>query len=103
MLAQRARGSETGEEIPLPAHDTITFGRLKERNGIVANDVVLTLPDPEQNKAISRWHFELRRGETGFILRSVTDQATDVAGNALVKTAEAPTKPGTRVRLATLM
>ena len=99
----RARVVETGEEIPLPAQDTITFGRLKERNGIVANDVVLSLPDPEQAKSISRWHFELRRGETGFTLRSVTDQTTEVDGVALPRTGEAPVRPGTQVRLAKVL
>jgi predicted component of type VI protein secretion system len=94
---------ETGEEIPLPAQDTITFGRLKERNGIVANDVVLTLPDPEQNKSISRWHFELRRGETGFVLRSVTEQSTEVDGVALPKAGEAPIRLGTKVTLAKVL
>src|SRR5438876_8852812 len=42
VFPSRFRVVETGEEIALPAQDTITFGRLKERNGIVANDVVLT-------------------------------------------------------------
>ncbi len=96
----RAKVLETGEEIPLPPQDTITFGRLKERNGIVANDVVLTLPDPEQAKSISRWHFELRRSEAGFTLRSMTDQTTEVDGLALVKTAEAPIRLGSKVKLA---
>jgi class 3 adenylate cyclase len=103
MFPSRARVVETGEEIPLPAMDTITFGRLKERNGIVANDVVLTLPDPEQSKTISRWHFELRRGEAGFTLRSVTDQSTEVDGVALPKAGEAPIRLGSKVTLAKVM
>jgi class 3 adenylate cyclase len=103
MFPARARVVETGEEIPLPAQDTITFGRLRERNGIVANDVVLSLPDPEQSKSISRWHFELRRGETGFVLRSVTDQTTEVDGVSLPKTGEAAIRLGSKVRLAKVM
>jgi class 3 adenylate cyclase len=99
----RARVVETGEEIALPAQDTITFGRLKERNGIVANDVVLTLPDPEQAKSISRWHFELRRGEGGFTLRSVTDQTTEVDGVQVPKTGEVKIRPGSKVILARVM
>ena len=102
-LPSRARVLETGEEIQLPAQDTITFGRLKERNGIVANDIVLTLPDAEQSKSISRWHFELRRGEAGFTLRSVTDQTTEVDGTALPKAGEAPIRPGSKVRIAKVM
>ncbi len=69
----------------------------------MANDVVLTLPDPEQNKSISRWHFELRRGQRGFPLRSVTDQTTEVDGESLPKSGEAPIKPGSKVRIAKVM
>lgn len=103
VFPSRARIVETGEEISLPAQDTITFGRLKERNGIVANDVVLVLPDAEKSKSISRWHFELRRGESGFTLRSVTDQVTEVDGVVLPKSGEAPIKLGSVVRLARVM
>jgi class 3 adenylate cyclase len=99
----RAKVLETGEEIPLPPQDTITFGRLRERNGIIANDVVLSLPDPEQSKMMSRWHFELRRSPDGFTLRSVTDQTTEVDGKPLARGAEAPIKPGTTVKLAKVM
>ena len=99
----RAKILETGEEIVLPPQDTIAFGRLRERNGIVANDVILTLPDPEQARQMSRWHFELRRNAGGFILRSVTDQSTEVDGQPLLKGAEAAVKPGTKVRLAKVM
>jgi hypothetical protein len=103
IFPSRAKILETGEEIALPAQDTITFGRLKERNGIVANDVVLMLPDLEKSKSISRWHFELRRGESGFTLRSVTDQVTEVDGVALPKSGEAPIKPGSKVRVARVL
>lgn len=103
IFPSRAKVLETGEEIQLPAQDTITFGRLRERNGIVANDIVLSLPDAEQSKSISRWHFELRRGEQGFTLRSVTDQTTEVDGVPLPKAGEAPIKPGSKVRLAKVM
>ncbi len=99
----RARVLETGEEISLPPQDTITFGRLRERNGIIANDVVLSLPDPEQSKMVSRWHFELRRNPAGLILRSVTDQTTEVDGRPLPKGAEIPIKPGSTVKLAKVM
>jgi class 3 adenylate cyclase len=99
----RARVVETGEEIPLPPQDTITFGRLKERNGFVANDIVLTLPDAERAKSISRWHFELRRNPQGFLLRSVTDQQTEVDGELLPKGGERAVKPGTFVRVAKVL
>jgi class 3 adenylate cyclase len=99
----KARVVETGEEIPLPPLDTITFGRLKERNGFVANDIVLALPDAERSKSISRWHFELRRNPQGFLLRSVTDQATEVDGEPLPKGGERAVKPGTFVRVAKVL
>jgi hypothetical protein len=103
VFPSRARVLETGEELLLPQLDTISFGRLRERNGIVANDVVLALPDAELTKSISRWHFELRRGAGGFLLRSVTDQTTEVDGQSLPKSGEAPVKPGTRVRVAKVL
>ena len=99
----RARVVESGEEIALPPQDIITFGRLRERNGIIANDVILSLPDPEQAKAISRWHFELRRHATGFALRSVTDQTTEVDGAPLSKGAEVAVRPGSRVVVAKVL
>jgi class 3 adenylate cyclase len=99
----RARVVETGEEIALPPQDTISFGRLKERNGFVANDVVLQLADAALTKSISRWHFELRRSSAGFSLRSVTDQTTLVDGEPLAKGAERAIKPGTFVRVANVL
>jgi predicted component of type VI protein secretion system len=65
--------------------------------------VVLSLPDPEQSKMVSRWHFELRRNPAGLILRSVTDQTTEVDGRPLPKGAEIPIKPGSTVKLAKVM
>jgi hypothetical protein len=81
----------------------VDLGRLRERNGIIANDVVLSLRDPEQSKMVSPWHFELRRNPAGLILRSVTDQTTEVDGQPLPKGAETPVKPGSKVRLAKVM
>jgi len=98
-----ARVVETGEEIPLPPQDTITFGRLKVRNGFVANDVVLQLADPALTKSISRWHFELRRSAAGFSLRSVTDQVTEIDGEPLSKGSERAIKPGSFVRVANVL
>jgi class 3 adenylate cyclase len=98
-----ARIEETGEEIALPAQDTIAFGRLKENEGMVANDVVLMLPDVIAAKQISRWHFELRRHGDGFRLRPVSGQATEVDGQMVPKGQEVLIKPGTRVRLSNVM
>jgi len=81
----RCRIRESGQEIELPNKDLITFGRLREQNGIVANDVVLSLKDASISQQVSRWHFELRRHPDGFRLRSVTDQATLVDGHPVTK------------------
>jgi class 3 adenylate cyclase len=88
----QVRVKESGEVIPLPPQDTIAFGRLREQNGMQANDVVLQVPDKLATQQISRWHFELRRKPDGFVLRSVTDQLTDVDG--------VPIARGQEVRLA---
>lgn len=102
-FAARVRLQETGEVIELPQQDTITFGRLREQNGIVANDVVLQLREREQGLRISRWHFELRRMPDGFLLRNVTDQSTELDGRALAKGEEASVKPDSKVRLANVL
>ena len=99
----RVRIEETGEEIALPAQDTITFGRLRDHNGVSANDVVLVLPDPEQARQVSRWQFELRRRTEGFVVRSVTDQVTEVDGAPLVKGQEMPLPPQARLLVAKVM
>ncbi|MBS2025908.1 MAG: hypothetical protein JST92_26215, partial [Deltaproteobacteria bacterium] len=98
--AAKVRIAETGEEFTLPQQDTITFGRLREQNGIIANDVVLQLREREQGLRISRWHFELRRTADGFRLRSVTDQATEIDGQAVARGEEAPIRVDSQVRLA---
>jgi class 3 adenylate cyclase len=103
LYPSRALILETREEIALPSTDVITFGRLRERNGVPANDVVLALPDAEKSHSISRWHFELRRGGSGFVLHSVTDVATEVDGVAVPKNGEVPIKPGSKVRVAKVM
>jgi class 3 adenylate cyclase len=90
---------ETGEEIQLPNQDTIRFGRLKESDGVPANDVVLLLPDETATRKISRWHFELRRHPDAFVLRSVSEQPTEIDGVPLAKGAEVPIRPGSVVRV----
>ncbi len=88
-----------GNELPLPSHDVIRFGRLKEQDGMAANDVVLQSPDPAEANRISRWHFELHRRANGFVLRSVTDALTEVDSKALAKGEEGSVRPGTLVRV----
>ena len=96
----KARVRETGEEMPLPQRDTITFGRLREQNGIPANDIVLALPDKAQTQQISRWQFEVRRVSGGLVLRSVTDQITEVDGKQVRKGEQVPLPMGAVVKVA---
>jgi class 3 adenylate cyclase len=91
---------EVNRTVPLPAQDLITFGRLRELDGGSANDIVLSLPDPQATQQISRWHFEIRRHREGLLLRSVTEAATEVDGTPLSKGQERPVLAGTVVRLA---
>lgn len=97
------RVEETGEEITLPQQDTISFGRLREKDGVAANDIVLSLPDKQMTQQISRWHFELRRKNEGFMLRPVSDQATEVDGQVITKGADVSIRPGAVVRLSRVM
>lgn len=94
---------ETGQLITLPAQDIIAFGRLELIEGVVANDIVLALPDAAATRQISRWHFELRRRPGGFMLRAVSSQFTSVDAQALGHGQEAPVVPGTQVQLAGVM
>lgn len=94
------RIEETEEEFVLPQQDIISFGRLREHEGTLANDVVLALPDPLLARQISRWHFELRRFADGLRVRAVSDGATEVDGKRVAKGQEVPIKPGSKVRVA---
>lgn len=90
---------ETGQVIELPNQDTIRFGRLRENDGLPANDVVLLLPDETATRKISRWHFELRRHPSGFMLRPISEQPTEVDGVPVAKGNEVPIKPGCVARV----
>ncbi len=94
------RIENSGEQLQLPALDTISFGRIAELDGIKANDVVLKLPEERLTNMVSRWHFELRRRPQGFILRSVSSQLTEVNGRLLSRGEEAEIRDGTHVILA---
>jgi len=94
---------ETGERIDLPAQDIVTLGRLKTIEGMLANDIVLELPDAAATRRISRWHCELRRGPGGYLLRAVSGQSTVVDGVPLLVGQDVPIAPGTVVELAGVM
>ncbi|MBM3790355.1 MAG: adenylate/guanylate cyclase domain-containing protein [Acidobacteria bacterium] len=90
---------ETGEEIPLPEQDIISFGRLQEKDGLPANDIVLRGRQDTQTRQISRWHFELRRRPDGFALRALSDSPTHVNGSLVAKGEVRPIRPGDAVRV----
>jgi class 3 adenylate cyclase len=91
---------ETGVSLALPAQDIITFGRLELIEGMSANDIVLSLPDADATRRISRWHCELRRGPRGCVLRALSAQATVVDGVAVLPGQDVPVGPGSLVVLA---
>jgi class 3 adenylate cyclase len=90
---------ETGEEYILPEQDVIRFGRLKAKNGLLANDIVLQCPDETRTLQISRWHFELRRERGGYVIRVLTNAYTSLNGRALSRGEECPIRPGDSVRV----
>ena len=94
---------ETGEEFVLPDQDIIAFGRLKEKDGLPANDIVLECRDEQQTLQISRWHFEIRRRPDGSQLRAVTSAPIAVNGRALTKGEEIPIRPGDSVRVGNVL
>lgn len=91
---------ESGQVLPLPARDIIAFGRLETIDGMAANDVVLTLPDDEATRLISRWHFELHRRADGYQLRPMSNQATVVDGVAVPVGQSVPVRPGSVVTVS---
>lgn len=90
---------EDGSEVRLPTLDVIRFGRLREQDGAVANDVVIALTDPNLQSRVSRWHFELHRRADGFLLRAVSTSTTEIDGVNVVRGEDVKLKPGARVRL----
>lgn len=95
--------AETGQRVSLPNKPTITFGRLGMHDGMQANDIVLTLDDPTQNRQISRWHFELRRSPKGFLLRPVSRGRTEVDGEVMERGQEKMIGAGSIVRLSRVL
>ncbi len=93
---------DTGEDVILPKQDIISFGRLdKLPDGSPANDVCLTMRDRESQLVISRWHFEIRRSpKSGYVVRVISSQDTEVDGMLVKNGDEAPFKANTVVRLA---
>ena len=91
---------EDGSTIRLPALEVIRFGRLREQDGVPANDVLIVPSDPRVLNAISRWHFELHRKPDGLAIRTVSGTSTtEYDGRALLRGEEVMVRTGTRVCL----
>ncbi len=90
---------ETGEVIDLPLQESVSFGRVLQHNGVHANDVALNHPDPNMQRHISRWHFELRRSRTEMHLHALSDSATSVDGRTVERGHSVPVSVGSRVRV----
>ncbi|MBL8679415.1 MAG: adenylate/guanylate cyclase domain-containing protein [Myxococcales bacterium] len=103
VFPTRVRIVETNEEHALPAKDTITFGRLKEHDGRIANDIVLWHPDVQATMRLSRWHFELRRTPNRMMLRAVSDQMTEVDDQPVARGTEVPVGPNSVIRVARVL
>ena len=103
LFPRRLRIEETGEEISLPQQDIVSFGRLPEHDGQRANDVVLSHPEPELSRQISRWHFELRRVPEGLRVRALSDNGTEVDGVMAARGVDTPVVSGTRIRVSEVL
>ena len=103
LFPTHIRIEETADVRRLPDQDIISFGRLREHEGAAANDVVLTLEDPQRALQISRWHFELRRFPDGFRLRPLSERQTEVDGVPVPKNGEVAVKSGSKVRVARVL
>jgi class 3 adenylate cyclase len=94
---------ETGQEYTLLDQDIISFGRLEEKDGNPANDIVLQCSDEHATLQISRWHFELLRRATGFVIRAVSNAPTVLNDHLLSKGEEHPLAPGDSVRVGNVL
>ncbi len=103
LFPATVRNDVTGELIALPDRDAISFGRLGEKQGPDANDVVLLHTDPALTRQISRWHFELRRYPDGFVLRNISQSPTDVDGTPVPRGSEVRIQVGSVVRVARVL
>ncbi len=103
LFPRSLRIVETAEQVGLPRQDIVTFGRLLDHSGMRANDIVLSHPDPDQQRQISRWHFELRRSAHGLRLVALSDSATVVDGQRVERGQAVPVRAGSRICVADVL
>lgn len=94
---------ETDERIFLPDQPVITIGRLSGMSDAPANDIVLKLPDEHLTSQISRWHLELRRQPSGFVVYSLSDKPTHIDGQPMARGESRAIMIGTKIRLSNVM
>jgi class 3 adenylate cyclase len=94
---------ETGERIFLPDQPVISIGRLAGMSGNPTNDIVLKLPDEHLTNQISRWHLELRRQPTGFVVYSLSDKPTHIDGQPMARGESRAIMIDTKIRLSNVM
>ena len=94
---------ETGQRITLPNQPVISLGRSREVHGVRVNDIVLQLTDPDLTQKISRYHLEVRTHCDGLVIRSLSENVTEVDGRQLTKGQESPLHVGSVVRVADVM
>ncbi|MFH1464421.1 MAG: adenylate/guanylate cyclase domain-containing protein [Pseudomonadota bacterium] len=99
----RLRIEEAGIEVDLPSQDLVRIGRLPEHEGQPANEVVLTHPDPEILRRISRWQCELHRHADGLFLRSVSRAVTELDGRPVPMGQSVQVFPGQAIRLSSVL
>lgn len=94
------RNSATDQATTVPLLPTVRFGRLAETQGVVANEVVLSHPEDEKRRCISRWQFQLERTPTGFLFRQLSGTGGRVDGVPVEKDATVPLRPDSVVEVA---
>ena len=94
---------ETGQRITLPDQPVISLGRSREVHGVRVNDIALQLTDPDLTQKISRYHLEVRTQPDGLVIRSLSENVTEVDGKQLAKGQESPLHVGSVVRLSNVM
>jgi class 3 adenylate cyclase len=94
---------ETGERIFLPDQPVISIGRLSGMSGTSTNDIVLKLPDEHLTSQISRWHLELRRQPSGFVVYSLSDKPTHIDGQPMARGESRAIMIGTKIRLSNVI
>jgi class 3 adenylate cyclase len=104
VLPVAVRIAETGQEIPLPALDAISFGRRSDDEQSWRGDkIVLAAADPTATRGISRLHFELRRQADGFVLSPTSAGLTEVDGRVVPMGSSVRVGPGTAVRVSRVL